>query len=161
MRVFWRPRSLGRRRNKFRILSKSWQSSHREWHYRKPDWPPDQTRTYKIHQLLFQLIQRGIWILKYSNHLNTRHPNTGLIWIPDSMSVLYSNGFISLDHFILKNLFVYIKWSSLVVTWLSWPLKNRTKLSGIQMPFEYWTIRQPDMFGPFEYRTSPVFGWLL
>ena len=29
------------------------------------------------------------------------------------------------------------------------------------MPFENRTIRQPDMFGPFENRTSPVFGWLL
>ena len=29
------------------------------------------------------------------------------------------------------------------------------------MPFEYQTICKPDNFWPFEYRTSPVFRWLL
>ena len=28
-------------------------------------------------------------------------------------------------------------------------------------PFEHQTIWQPDMFGPFEYQTSPVFRWFL
>ena len=31
----------------------------------------------------------------------------------------------------------------------------------LRPPFENRTIRQPDMFGPFEYKTSPVFRWLL
>ena len=29
------------------------------------------------------------------------------------------------------------------------------------MPFEYRIICKPDNFWPFEYRTSPVFRWLL
>ena len=41
------------------------------------------------------------------------------------------------------------------------PLEYRTIQSGIQMSFEYQTICKPDNFRPSEYRTSPVFRWLL
>ena len=39
------------------------------------------------------------------------------------------------------------------------PLKDH--LSGFQTPLENQTIREPDTIWPFEYRTSPVFRWLL
>ena len=37
--------------------------------------------------------------------------------------------------------------------------ENRTKWSRIQMAFENQTIWRPDMLGPFENRTSPVFWY--
>ena len=37
---------------------------------------------------------------------------------------------------------------------------NRKK-SRLQTPFENCTIWQPDGFGPLEYYTTMVFGWLL
>ena len=74
-----------------------------------------------------------IRLVQYSNHPNTGHLNTGFIWIPD-IFVRFSNGLVHR----YQNDHIYRS-----------------------MPFEYRTIRQPDMFGPFENRTSPVFGWLL
>ena len=78
-------------------------------------------------------------MLLYSNHLNIEHLNTGLF------NVRFSNG--NLQH---NNGNHATK-----------PFKYRTFLFGIQMPFENQTIRKPDNFWPFEYRTSPVFRWLL
>ncbi len=37
------------------------------------------------------------------------------------------------------------------------PFKNRTNWSGIRMPFENGTIRQPDANQASEYRTGLVF----
>ena len=45
--------------------------------------------------------------------------------------------------------------------WFVRPFENRTFHSGFQMPFENRIIHHLNYFLPFEYRTSPVFGWLL
>ena len=80
----------------------------------------------------------------YSNHLNTKHPNTRFIWILDSMGVWYSNG---------------------SVTWLGRQYEYRTFGPEIgffspvfRPPFKYRTIRQPNTNLPIEFQTSPVFG---
>ena len=51
---------------------------------------------FTIHQCRFYLnnwlLNNGFFPAMYSNHLNTKHLNTGFIRIPDSMGVQYSNG---------------------------------------------------------------------
>ena len=48
-----------------------------------------------------------------------------------------------------------MKWA-----YMWWP-KERTKWSGIQMPFENWNFCKPDLFPAFEYWTSLVFRSIL
>ena len=69
-------------------------------------WIPDCKNVRLLNNSGFHMV--GIWILtvfncrscndkaifKYSNHLNNGHPNTGFIWIPDTMIVRYSNGLV-------------------------------------------------------------------
>ena len=77
------------------------------------------------------------------------------IRIPDILHVQISNGhkhlksglnspvfkwFIGIDHFIYTQKLFYM--------WSFWYLWTQT-------------IQKPDMLGPFENRTNPVFGWLL
>ena len=76
---------------------------------------------------------------EYRNHPNTGHPNTGFIWIKD---FLVSG---------IQMAFWYLKCP--VFEWFG---STDTK-----MPFENRTICKPDNFWPFEYRTCPVFRWLL
>ena len=85
--------------------------------------------------------------VKYSSYLNTGHPNTGFIWIPDTLGVWHSNG---------------------KVMWLGWLFEYQTfwTIRGFlspyfSPPFKYQTIWQPDTNLPFEYQTSPVNRWLL
>ena len=74
-----------------------------------------------------------------SNHLNTGHPNTGFIWIPDSRSVRYSNGLYhsktgQLNHSKTWHFCRVFKWFGstdtkiMVDHWKTEPLLNRTHL---------------------------------
>ena len=78
--------------------------------------------------------------------------STVTIWIPDSMSVRYSNG-------------GHMTWRTI---WIPDILDHKqTFFSPVfRPPFEYQIILQPDTNLPFEYpaceyQTSPAFRWLL
>ena len=100
------------------------------------------------------------------NHLNTRHE-----WFMAHLEIF---GLVLLA--IAQNLDLCVKYlwfwlsgiqmfSSVTIripdTQILDSFENRTKMSSIQMPFQYQTICKLDNFFPFEYQTCPVFRWLL
>jgi hypothetical protein len=77
----------------------------------------------------------------------------------DTICVQFSNGIIG--HLVFNHTKTGPVFRPQYIGKANWPFENWTRLSGIQIPFEYRTIWLENTNQPSEYPTSPVFGWWL